>query len=488
MQFVSSDLILHNNSFKAYEAFNLHKVIINKIINRKMKMHIVMTYLKTSVIMALLCCQVMTMAEDSQPVVFKIDIKSEIMPGTARSFSKALNQAAGLKANAILIHMNTYGGILDAADSIRTGILNSSIPCIVFIDNNAASAGALISIACNKIYMRSGASIGAATVVDQQAKPLPDKYQSYMRSMMRSTAEKRGRDPKIAEAMVDPRTYIPGVNDSGKVLTFTAKEALKNGYCNGICESIEEVLKSENLADAKIYEYKPTPLDKFINWLIHPAISGILILIIIGGIYFELQTPGIGFPLLAAAIAALLYFAPLYLEGLASHWEVLLIIAGFVLIALEIFVFPGFGVAGISGIVLIILGFVLTLLPNQGFDFTFTPDESILESMLTVVISISLAILMMFVFGGRLLKSKLFGKLVLQETLSSQEGYVSTLGSDGLSIGAHATAYTDLRPSGKIIINGNVFTAVAESHFISKGTTVKITGIDGNRITVTDLL
>lgn len=439
-------------------------------------------------VLLLLCCYASARAEDSLKVVFKFDIKTEIMPGAARSVSKALKQASEQKADVIFIHMNTYGGMLDAADSIRTAILNNPIPSIVFIDNNAASAGALISIACNKIYMRSGASIGAATVVDQEAKPLPDKYQSYMRSMMRSTAEKRGRDPRIAEAMVDPRTYIPGINDSGKVLTFTANEAFINGYCDGIAETVEEVLKSENLSGSEIIEYRPTALDKFINWLLHPAISGVLILIIIGGIYFELQTPGVGFPLLAAAVAALLYFAPLYLEGLASHWEVLLILAGFILIALEIFVFPGFGVSGISGITLVIFGFVLTLLPNIGFDFTFTPNESILESMLTVLLSITLAIIMMFVFGGRVLKSKLFGKLVLQDAMTAQQGYISNTETSLLNVGTHATAYTDLRPSGKIIQNGKVFTAVAESHFISKGTTVKIVAVDGIKITVTDRL
>ncbi len=439
----------------------------------------------------LICLQsLLRAAEDTTRIVYKVDIKTEIMPGAARTVSKALKAASDMKAGIFLIHLNTYGGLLQAADSIRTALLNSAIPSIVFIDNNAASAGALISIACNRIYMRGGASIGAATVVDQEAKPLPDKYQSYMRSMMRSTAEKRGRNPKIAEAMVDPRTYIPGINDSGKVLTFTAQEALKHGYCDGIAESIEEVLKAEGLENARLVEYQLTSLDRFINWLLHPAVSGLLILIIIGGIYFELQTPGVGFPLLASIIAALLYFAPLYLEGLASNWEILLIIAGFGLLALEIFVFPGFGIAGIAGIGLILTGFILTLLPNEGFDFTFTPDEKVLQSILTVLLSFVISLVVMFAFGGKMLKSRLFGRLVLENAMSAQEGYVAstTSQSSGLQPGMIAVAYTDLRPAGKIIYNGQVFNAVADSHFISKGTRVKITEIDGIKITVTDRL
>ena len=161
--------------------------------------------------------------------VYIFDIDEEIAPPITRRMEKAFAEAKAMNADLILIHMNTYGGLVVDADTIRTRILNSKIPIIVFIDNNAASAGALISIACQKIYMRKSANIGAATVVNESAQAMPDKYQSYMRATMRSTAEARGRDPKIAEAMVDEDLFIEGISDSGKVLTFTASEALKNG-------------------------------------------------------------------------------------------------------------------------------------------------------------------------------------------------------------------------------------------------------------------
>ena len=168
----------------------------------------------------------------SHPLVYKIDIKKEISNTTRLYLSNGLAEANALGADAVLIHMNTYGGQVDAADSMRTAILYSPIPVYVFIDNNAASAGALISIACKKIYMRKGANIGAATVVNQTGAAMPDKYQSYMRSMIRSTAEAHGqdtiiqkndtiykwkRDPLIAEAMVDERVAIPNLIDTGKV-------------------------------------------------------------------------------------------------------------------------------------------------------------------------------------------------------------------------------------------------------------------------------
>src|SRR5690606_8512896 len=190
--------------------------------------------------------------------------KQEITKATWRQTVQAFEAADSLKADVFLIHMNTYGGTVLDADSIRTKILQSPIPVYVFIDNNAASAGALISIACDSIYMRPGGSIGAATVVNQTGSALPDKYQSYMRSTMRATAEAHGkdtiitandtifkwrRDPRIAEAMVDPRVFIEGIIDTGKVLTFTPTEAIENGYCEGTAENIQEVLQKVGIED-----------------------------------------------------------------------------------------------------------------------------------------------------------------------------------------------------------------------------------------------
>jgi len=309
-------------------------------------------------------------SQDSSFRIYKFDIKEEIAPPVWHHTQKAFDEAEELNSDLIIIHMNTYGGMLDAADSIRTAILKSDIPVYVFIDNNAASAGALISIACDSIYMHPGANIGAATVVDQSGKPLPDKYQSYMRSMMRSTAEASGRDPEIAQAMVDPRIYVEGISDTGQVLTFTSKEAVKFKFCEGIAESVEEVLELANIEEYTIIEQKLTFTDKIIKLLINPFVSGILIMVIIGGIYFELQTPGIGFPIAASILAAVVYFMPLYIEGLAEHWEIVIFIVGVILIAVEIFAIPGFGVAGILGIIMIVAGLTLSMTGNIGFDFT----------------------------------------------------------------------------------------------------------------------
>ena len=416
--------------------------------------------------------------QDTLKKIFRLNITDEISRGMARQVSKALNEAMTMKADMLLINMNTYGGALDAADSIRTALLNTDLHTVVFINNNAASAGALISIACRKIYMRKGASIGAATVVDMQGEVVPDKYQSYMRSIMRSTAEARGRDPRIAEAMVDPRTVIPGVNDSGKVLTLTSSEAYKNKYCDGIVESIPEVLKAEGIGSYKITEYKPTLIDRMINFLINPAVSGVLILVMLGGIYYEMQSPGIGVPIIAAVLAAILYFAPLYLEGLAENWELLVTIAGFILIAVEIFVIPGFGIAGISGIILMLFGLTVSMLGNKGFDFSHIGMQEAVSSLAVVMISMVGALVMFLLTGKAITQMPAFNKLVLKDSMTSRRGFVSTESAIVAMTGKSGLTVNMLRPSGKVIIEDNIYTAQAISGFIEAGKKIIIVKVE----------
>ncbi len=410
----------------------------------------------------------------SVAIVYKLNIKDDIGPGIWRQTMQAFAEADEVNADYILIHMNTYGGTVIHADSIRTRILNTKTPIFVFIDNNAASAGALISIACDSIYMRPGANIGATTVVNQEGAAMPDKYQSYMRSTMRSTAEATNRNPDIAEAMVDERIKIAGVSDSGKVLTFTTKEAIANNYCEGQAESIEEVLQLAGITDYKIIEYKPTQLEKIINTLVNPVLSGILIMIIIGGIYFELQTPGIGFPLAAAIIAAILYFAPLYLEGLANNWEILLFISGLILIGLEVFVIPGFGVAGILGIILTITGLALSMVDNIGFDFTFTHSDTLIRAFIIVLTSLILSISAAVLLGAKLVTSSAFNRLILQKTQDSSDGYIGVDNREQELIGKNGKALTILRLAGKVTIDGDIYDAVAETGYIEEGEDVTV--------------
>jgi membrane-bound serine protease (ClpP class) len=407
--------------------------------------------------------------------VYVFDVKEEIGPGIWRKMEKAFKQAEELKFDLILLHMNTYGGAVVQADSMRTKILHSEIPVFVFIDNNAASAGALIAISCDSIYMRSGANIGAASVVNENGEVLPDKYQSYMRSTMRSTAEATGRNPNIAEAMVDPRIYIEGINDSGKVLTFTAREAMEHGFCEGMGENIEEVLKLAQVNEYKITRFEPTRLDNIIGWLISPAVSGVLIMLIIGGIYFEIQAPGLGLAGLAALVGALLYFAPLYLEGLAANWEILVFFIGVILLAIELFALPGFGVAGISGIILMVSSLMLSLVGNVGFDFDPVSASRATEAVLIVFTALLIAIPLSVFLGFKFLNSSFFGRLALNTVQETSQGYTSVdvVAGNNL-VGKTGTAFTVLRPAGKISIDGEIYDATALTSYIEKGEAIKV--------------
>lgn len=433
-------------------------------------------------------------------LVYKINIKEDIMPAAWRNTQRGFDEAIKMNADIILIHLNTYGGMVNVADSIRTKILNSTIPVWVFIDNQAASAGALISIAADSIYMRQGASIGAATVVNQSGEVAPDKFQSFMRSTMRATAEAKGkipivlkgdttfkwrRDPKIAEAMVDPSVYIEGIIDTGKVLTFTTEEAIKWGFCEGKAESVSEIFTNVWESDYRVVEFKPTALDKIIGFLTNPMISGLLIMLIVGGIYFELQTPGIGFPLAVAVLGAILYFAPLYVEGLAENFEIIIFIIGLVLIAVEIFAIPGFGVAGISGIILVVIGLTVAMIDNDIFrDVRPFSWVEILKPLMIVFFSIFSGLLLSVYLSSKLIKSPAFPGLSLRSSLSQEEGYVGIDSHQKDMLGRVGVAITVLRPSGKVQIDNEIFDAVSDEGFINKDEQVKVIKDEAGQIYV----
>jgi membrane-bound serine protease (ClpP class) len=429
--------------------------------------------------------------------IYIIDIKTDINPASRIFLSKGLAQAQEKQADAVLLHLNTYGGTVVDADSMRSAILYSPIPVYVFIDNNAASAGALIAIACKKIYMRRGANIGAATVVNgQSGEAMPDKYQSYMRSIIRSTAESHGkipvvegrdtvyrwvRDPQIAEAMVDQSVYIPNVSDTGKVLTLTAQEAVRLGFCDGIAESLDEVIKDLGFADYRTDEFRPSYIDLIKGFLLNPAFQAILIMIIIAGIYFELQTPGIGFPTLAAAVAGILYFTPLYIDGLVQNWELIVFLAGIVLIALELFVFPGFGVSGILGIVCISGGLALALLNNDYFTFTAVEIPDVSRSFLTVFAGAILAVCAIIFLSSRIGEKGLFRKVAL---LADLQNSGSAIPNGKELTGKTGRAATVLRPSGKVFIDNDLYDAVSNMDFVEKGTEIKVVKFENMQIYV----
>jgi len=444
-----------------------------------------------------------TFAQDTtRQTVVIFDLKKEIAPEATRITQQAIKKADDIDADLIIIHMNTYGGYVTDADSIRTRILNTDIPTYVFIDNNAASAGSLISIACDKIYMTKGANIGATTVVNEDGAKAPDKYQSYMRKQMRSTAESHGKDtiinngdttytyyrnPDIAEGMVDERVVVEGLDDADKVITLTTEEALKWGYCEGQVSSIEEILEINNITNPRRIYVEPTFIDKLVAFFANPALRSILILVMMGGIYFELQTPGVGFPLVASILAAVGYFAPLYIEGLAENWEILVFFIGVVLIIVEVFIIPGFGVAGVSGILLMLSGLVLTMVRNIHFDFEGIPTTEWNNALASVLFAmIGLGVVFYF-FSTHLINSKFFQRIVLSDVIDAKVPIQGEQAASSAAIGSTGTTHTALRPMGKIRINGTTFEAKTYGEMIDQGAEIKVLSIENGYLIVSTL-
>lgn len=415
--------------------------------------------------------------------VMVMEIKTEIDTRTNRYVELALRQAEERKADFVVLEMDTYGGVMTDAKEIVDKIMAFKKPIAVYINSDAASAGALISIACDSIYMSPGGSIGAATVVGGDGEKAPDKYQSYMRGIMRATAETNHRDPRIAEGMVDESFAIPGIKQEGQVITFSTSEAIKNGFCEAQVTSLDDVLKRNNITDYEIDRFELDAADKIIEFFINPFISGILILVIIGGIYFEMQTPGATFPILAAGIALLLYLIPYYLNGLADNWEIIALFIGLVLIAAEVFVIPGFGVAGISGITLTVCSLILIMVNNNMFDFEFVPSASILYATAAAFGGLLGGICLLFIGGSKIAETRFFRRIAHIETHESKKGYTSSFIKEKMT-GKTGIAHTVLRPSGKVMIDGKLYDAFTRSEFIEKGQSIEVIGEDTTSLRV----
>lgn len=430
-----------------------------------------------SILTIYLC--ILASASDSLTVFYRIRLDQDIDKSSQRLVVTGLQKAKAAGADYVILDLDTYGGAVDAADSIRSSILHYEKPVIAFINMQAASAGALISIACDSIYMRTGSTMGAATVVNQSGEVMPDKYQSFMRGMMRSTAQANGRDPHVAESMTD----------TANVLSLTPTEAIAVGFCEGICESEVEVaqkVSQDNEFVIKDMEDDMSWLDKLIQFLLNPILQSIFLMMIMGGIMVEIRTPGIGLPLLTAVIGALLYFAPGYLGHLVSYWEILLFFTGLVLIALELFVIPGFGVCGISGIIAVVVSLAFAMIDNaELFQWDGTLDlQPLLMSLGLVIISASAA-----VFGSVWLVKKLyvtrsFDHIALRQELKADEGFTGVaIGYESL-VGEQVTVFTDMRPSGRVMTcDGRIVEAVLKyGGYASKGESLTVVSVEQGRL------
>ena len=297
--------------------------------------------------------------------------------------------------------------------------------------------------------------------------------------MMRSTAQANGRDPHVAESMTD----------TANVLSLTPTEAIAVGFCEGICEDEYEVAQKvtgDNSFVIKNMEDDMTWLDKLIQFLLNPLLQSIFMMMIIGGIFVEIRTPGIGLPLVTAIVGALLYFAPAYIGHLAQSWEIVLFVVGLILIAAEIFVLPGFGVCGISGIFAVVVALAFSMVDNLEL---FHWDGSlnlrpIIQPLGIVILSATAAVFGSVWLVRKLYDTRSFDHIALRQEMKADQGFTGVVSGLESLVGESVTVFTDMRPGGKVITTeGRILEASLKfGGYAVKGETVKVVSAEQGRV------
>ena len=398
-----------------------------------------------TLLLAVLCIGLST-AASGRKLVYILPIESEIDASAWQHTSRACDEARDLGADLLVVRLNTFGGALDDADRIRKSLVAMPMPTMAYVDHNAASAGAMIALACDTVYMAPGSSMGAVTVVGADGVPLPDKYQSYNRSILRATAELHGknpdgswrRDPEIAVRMVGP--------DS--VVTFTAEEAVEAGYAEGVEPSLQAAIDALGFKNAEIRTFEPTVTDALIGFLSNAAVRALLVMLILGGIYMEMHTAGLGFAGAVSFVAAVLYFLPM------------------------LFIIPGFGVCGVSGIASIFIALCAALLDTDNIAGVTT--SQILTSCMVVVVGLLMAIGLVWYLTSSHGPRWVRRSSELMTELKVSDGFVGVDMSLAELVGSMAVTATMMRPAGKIVVNGNIYDAVAANGYIDEGESVRV--------------
>lgn len=420
-------------------------------------------------------------AQTARPLVYVMPIAGMVDLGLAPFLVRTIREAQQAGAAAVVLDINTFGGRVDAAVAMRDTLVNAPIRTIAFVNPRAISAGALIALATETIVMADGGTIGAAAPVVSgggPSQPADEKTVSYVRKEFGATAERRGRPPQFAEAMVDADVQIAGVVDKGKLLTLTTSEALTHKIADFTADTVADALVVTGLRDADIRRASQTWAETFVRFLTNPIVSSLLMTIGMLGLLVEIRTPGFALPGAIGLMSLALFFWGHWIVQLAGWEELLLVAAGVILVGLELFVIPGFGVAGVSGIIALAAGLGLTLV---GAGAT---ASVIIGAFGRVAISILLALA-----GGLALLRTVprlpFGRrLVLDAEMRADQGYASPPDSDQLQLGRAGTALSPLRPAGVAEIEGVRIDVVSDGGFIEAGAAIEVTRVDGNRIVV----
>ena len=434
---------------------------------------------------ALLAGMVLTVSPAAGEEVYLAPIQGTIEQGLAAFVSRVMREAEEAGASAVVFEIDTPGGALDAALTIRDAVLYSEVKTIAFINPRAISAGALISLATTHIVMVEGGTIGAATAVDLQGKKAPEKIISYFRNEMKATAEKTGRPSKLAEAMVDEDVDVPDLAPKGKLLTLTTEEAVAQKVADHKVtstdegERLQEVLTLYGLEGASVLRQSVNWAEQAVRWLTHPYVASLLMTLGFLGLIFEIQSPGWGVGGTVGLICLGLFFGSHLLVNLADWTEVLLFLLGVTLVLIDLFFVVGFGALGIPGIALIFASFFLSLMGRTEL-WTW---ESAGDAATPILLSIIFTLVIAFFMLKTIPKTSTWNRLVLQAEEKAAEGYVAVSEYKNL-VGKEGVAFTSLRPGGTGLVNGRRLSVTTEGDFIDKDTPIKVVEVEGNRIVV----
>lgn len=414
-----------------------------------------LTVLIIAVLIPLVC--------EASPVIL-VNVKGEIDAGQSALVRRALNDAQKIGAEAIVIELDTFGGLVDAGVKIRDMVSDSKLPTICYIKNRAWSAGALIAIAHKQIAIAPGGSIGAAEPI-----PATEKNIAALKAEFAATANKTGRNVAVAEAMVDKLVGLPGYAQQGQILALADYQAVTLGYADVVAEDREAVLSHYGLHSNEIVEYTPSWRDKASGWLSETTTKSLLISIIFLAILTEIKTAGTGVAAIIGLLAAILFFSAQWWTGFAGWLELSLFMGGILLILFELYT-PGLGIFGVAGVASIFGSIYLTL--------------GATSSALSIIsTSLIFAVVIFLVIIRYLPSSKLWNKLILNNAETLEAGFVS---SDDFKkyVGMEGTAISPLRPAGIIVVEGNQLNVVSEGQYIMQGTRVRVVSVSGNRIIV----
>jgi len=406
--------------------------------------------------------------------VVRVPVEGVIELGLAPFVERSIREAAAAGAAAVVLDIDTPGGRVDAAERIADAIQDSPVPVYAYINRRAFSAGALISLATETIYMRPGSVIGAATPVMGQEKA-PEKIVSAMRSEMRALAEARGLDPAVAEAMVDEDIEIPGVVEAGKLLTLTMEEAVGLGFAREVAD-LDALLADLDLVGAEIVDTRVNWAERIVRFFSHPVVSPFLLTLGFLGLLAEIKSPGVGLAGFAGVIALSLFFGSHLIIGLAGWGDIIIFGVGVVLVLVEVFVLPGFGIFGVLGVGAMAAGLFMSMLGGLPTAVDFTRAGGVLSTSILLMAVSAWAILRHLPRSSRMVRSGVF----LLTSTSRDTGYASAVRRVDL-VGREGVTITDLRPSGVALVGDERVDVVSESAWVPEGTPVRVVSSEGYR-------